>query len=168
MDGRRQHCDVSESVSEKADRLYCSLSASTTNLINKEAVKSPPVTNPPPAEPVQTPPVAPEVPAKTEPLPPARPAVPVEDKPKEVITNHVAPAPVEAVKPTPPPTTGNRNVVLSEPANASGRTVVHRVVIAADTKSPAKKANDDTDSDIDLDDLVEQENKSKKGKQQSA
>ncbi len=52
---------------------------------------------------------------------------------------------------------GNRNVVIAETTSVPNRTVVQRVVVS----SNSSKANDD-DSDIDLDDLMEQENDTKK------
>ncbi len=137
--------------------------ASTTNLVNKDPIKpitvsnSPSTTSNPPTPIVETPPT-PEIPSttlKTEPLP-RRIAIPTENEQTEsTIRNVIAPS-SEDTK-TQSRVVGNRNVVIAETTSVPNRTVVQRVVVS----SNSSKANDD-DSDIDLDDLMEQENDTKK------
>jgi hypothetical protein len=120
------------------------LPASTTNLVNKEAIKLSPVINSP-STPIQL---------TNESIP--SPQI----NPPETIPNRI-PVPAEIERPkspirnspeTPSRTVGNRNVVIAESSSIPTRTVVHgttnRVVVPST----------DTDSDIDLDDLIEQEN----------
>jgi len=57
---------------------------------------------------------------------------------------------------------GNRNVVIAETTSVPNRTVVQRVVVSSNTTNSSKANDDDDDSDIDLDDLIEQENDTKK------
>jgi hypothetical protein len=56
---------------------------------------------------------------------------------------------------------GNRNVVIAETTSVPNRTVVQRVVVSSNPTN-SSKTNDEDDSDIDLDDLIEQENDTKK------
>ena len=142
--------------------------ASTTNLVNKDVIKPSPVINPtppPPPPPTSTINEPVQSPAKVEPPPP----------PPKIET-----PPVQEKLPTPPPTViesidrnhinepsddtktssrvvVNRNVVIGEPSRKVVQTTTsNRVVVSS--KRPAN------DSDSDLDDLIEQENDTKKSK----
>ncbi|UJR10445.1 hypothetical protein I4U23_014649 [Adineta vaga] len=146
--------------------------SSATNLINKDAIKTPILTNsasiePVPCIPVSLPsvetPTIPEIPplvAVKSKTPPRRIAISAEDEQKEVIAKNIVLQSSEETK-IALPVTGNRNVVIGEAATVSSRTVVHRVVVSADTTKSPKKVANHTDSDSDLDDLVEQEDDTK-------
>ncbi|CAF0848848.1 unnamed protein product [Adineta ricciae] len=151
--------------------------SSATNLVNKDATKPPAVTTSPSVEPVSTIPATPFVPPPVEisavpdsppavtkiETPPRRVAIPAEKEQKEVTPKSTTVIqPCEEAKTTPQPAS-NRNVVMSESSNVPSRTVVHRVVVSSDAKKSAPKTTtNDSDSDIDLDDLTELESNAKK------
>ena len=66
--------------------------------------------------------------------------------------------------------TGNRNVVIAETTNISNRKKIaqetsNRIVVSSsNTNNSSEKINNDTDSDIDLDELIKQEDEIKKSK----
>ena len=96
--------------------------------------------------------------------PPRRVAVPAEKEQKEVTPKSTTVIqPCDETKTTPQPAS-NRNVVMSETSSVLNRTVVHRVVVSSDAKkSSPKTTTNNSDSDIDLDDLTEQDSNTKKG-----
>ncbi len=131
--------------------------ASTTNLVNKDVIKPSPVIDPttPPTstinEPVPTPPPPPkiETPPKVE-TPPGPEKLPT---PPPIVTESAD----RNVVSEPSRVVVNRNVVISEPSRKVVQTTTsNRVVVS--TKRPAN------DSDSDLDDLIEQENDTRKSK----
>ncbi|CAF1161535.1 unnamed protein product [Adineta ricciae] len=151
--------------------------SSVTNLVNKDAMKPSTVTTSPSVEPASTTPTNPSVPPPVETsavlesppavtkieTPPRRVAIPAEKEQKEVTPKSTTVIqPCEETKTTPQPAS-NRNVVMSETSSVPNRTVVHRVVVSSDAKkSPQKTTTNNSDSDIDLDDLTEEESNTKK------
>ncbi len=100
-----------------------------------ESVPSPQIT---PAPKIETPPPVPEIPLPTE------------------TKSTVVTEPAEKIPETSSRLVVNRNVVIAEPNRKVVQTTSNRVVVSS------KKPTNDSDSD--LDDLIEQENDTKKSK----
>ena len=149
--------------------------------MNKEPVKAP-VPTPTPTTPPVVAEIVPKVekPVNGETKPAAAPSAPapapipekVEVPPaRNVVTNNTPATPAtsnnnNSTNDVKPRAVINRNVVVAEPNGTVARPASNRVVVTAESvKATSKPAKDnDSDSDLDFDEFLEQENDAKKSK----